>query len=76
LVAVFWSFGLGVKRQRRELARAFLVRLVIGLFLLLLGLALYKWVFRLTLNDLPGLISKAYEWVWKTTSNIIDAIKK
>ena len=76
LLAVFWSFGLGIKRQRRELARAFLLRLLVSIILILVGLALYRWVFRLTLNDLPDLISKAYEWLWHSVAGLIEKMKK
>ena len=76
LLAGFWSFGIGIKRQRRELARAFLLRLLVSIILILVGLALYRWVFRLTLNDLPELISKGYEWLWQSVANLIERLKK
>ncbi|MBQ6148732.1 MAG: hypothetical protein IJI83_04210 [Oscillospiraceae bacterium] len=75
IIAIFWSFGIGVKRQRREMARAFLVRLVLGIFLFLLGLAMYRWVFRLTLKDLPDVISRGYEWLWGITYALVNKAK-
>ena len=76
IVAIIRSFGIGIKRQRRELARAFLIRLLVSIIMILVGLAMYRWVFRLTLNDLPDVISKVYEWLWNTVANWIESLKK
>ena len=76
IVAIFWSFGIGVKRQRRELARAFLIRLLVGIIMILVGLAMYRWVFRLTLDDLPEVITKVYDWLWNNVALLISKMKK
>lgn len=76
IIAIIWSFGIGIKRQRRELARAFLIRLLVGIFMLLVGLALYRWAFRLTLDDLPEVITKVYDWLWNNVALLISRMKK
>ena len=76
IVAIIWSFGIGVKRQRRELARAFLIRLFVGIIMILVGLAMYRWVFRLTLDDLPEVITKVYDWLWNNVALLISKMKK
>ena len=75
IVAIIWSFGIGIKRQRRELARAFLIRLLVGFFIVLFGLALYRWAFRLTLDDLPEVITKVYDWLWNNVATLIAKMK-
>lgn len=76
IVAIIWSFGIGIKRQRRELARAFLIRLLVSIIMILLGLAMYRWVFRLTLDDLPEVITKGYDWLWNNVALLISKMRK
>lgn len=76
IIAGIWSFGIGIKLQRRELARAFLIRLLVSIIMILVGLALYRWAFRLTLDDLPEVITKVYDWIWNAVASLILKIKK
>ncbi len=74
-LSIIWSFGFGVKAQRRELARAYLLRRLIIFVVFLLCLALYRWVFRLTLNDLPRIISQTYEFFWNLLAGWVGNTK-
>lgn len=76
ILAIIWSFGIGVKAQRRELARAYLLRGLVIFVAFLLALALYRWVFRLTLNDLPRVISQTYEYFWNLIAGWIGSSGK
>ena len=67
---IIWSIGLGVKVQRKELARAYLTRKLVIFFTLLLVVVIYRWGFRLTLNDLPGIISKIYDGLWHLVAGL------
>ncbi len=64
ITCIIWSTGIGVKAQRKEMARAYLTRKLVIFVILLLVIVIYRWGFRLTLNDLPGIISKVYDRLW------------
>ena len=64
IVALLWALGVCRKRQRRYLARAFMVLLLIAVVICLVIYAFYTLVFRLRLEDLPTVITSIYNWVW------------
>ena len=67
---IIWSIGIGVKVQRKELARAYLTRKLVIFIFLLLTIVIYRWGFRLTLNDLPGIITKMYDRLWNFVAGL------
>ena len=72
LVAIAWSFGLGIKEQRKQMARAFLLRLLVGIVLVALAIVIYRFIFRYTLNDLPSLIGGAYDKIWNYFARLLS----
>lgn len=73
IVALLWALGVCRKRQRRYLARAFMVLLLLAVVICLIIYAFYTLVFRLRLEDLPTVITSIYNWVWNQIAAIFGS---
>ncbi len=70
IVAILWAVGLCKKKQRKYLARAFLIILLFVNIIAAVVYLFYTLVFRLGLDDLPTVITAVYNWIWNIFSTI------
>lgn len=70
--AIAWACGLCRKAQKRYLGRAFLILLLVGLFLLAAGVLVYRLIFGFTLADLPTVINSVTQWFMGLMSRLFS----
>ncbi len=70
IVSIVWALGLCRTRQKKYLARAFLIISLLTLTLYAIAYAFYTLVFRLELNDLPVVLSSVYNWLWGVIASL------
>ena len=73
IMAVIWGAGLCRKRQRKFLARAFLILALVGLILFSVAFAVYTLVFQYKFEDLPMVLTNIWNWIW---NGILSIFKK
>ena len=73
IVAIIWGAGLCRKRQRKFLARAFLILALVGIILFAVAFAVYTLVFQYKFEDLPMVLTNSWNWCW---NGILSIFKK
>ena len=72
IFAILWALGLCRTRQKKFLARAFIIISLLTLVLYAIAYAFYTLVFRLELNDLPVVLASIYNWLWNVLASLFN----
>ena len=70
IFSIVWAIGLCKTRQKKYLARAFLIVSLMTLVFYAIAYVFYTLVFRLELNDLPTVVVAMYNWLWNLVASI------
>lgn len=72
IFAILWALGVCRTRQKKFLARAFIIISLMTLVFYTIAYAFYTLVFRLELNDLPTVLASIYNWLWNLIASIFN----
>lgn len=70
IFSILWALGICRTRQKKHLARAFIIISLLTLVFYAIAYAFYTLVFRLELNDLPTVVIALYNWLWNFVASI------